>query len=82
MKKDLHPGYFPKAKMVCACGNTVTMGATKPEIRVDICSNCHPFYSGEEKLIDTAGRVEKFRTRRTKAAAAPAKAKKVRAKKN
>lgn len=80
MKKDIHPEYFPKAKIVCACGNTLTVGATKPEIRVEICSNCHPFYTGEEKLIDTAGRVEKFKTRRSKAAAEP-KPKKIRVKK-
>jgi len=81
MKKDIHPKYFPNAKVTCACGNTFTVGATKPEIHVEICSNCHPFYTGEEKLIDTAGRVEKFKTRRAKASAAPKKAKKVRVKK-
>jgi large subunit ribosomal protein L31 len=81
MKTELHPAYHPAAKVTCGCGNTFTVGATKPEIRVDICSNCHPFYTGEEKLIDTAGRVEKFRTRRTKAETAPKKEKKARAKK-
>ncbi len=80
MKKDIQPKYFPKAKVICACGNTFTTGATKEEIRVEICAKCHPFYTGETKLIDTAGRVEKFKTRRTKAVAP--KAKKVRAKKN
>ena len=80
MKKDTHPTYFPQAYVVCGCGNTFTIGATKPEIKVEICSNCHPFYTGEEKLIDTAGRVEKFKTRRAKAVT-ESKPKKVRAKK-
>jgi large subunit ribosomal protein L31 len=80
MKTDIHPKYFPAAKVICACGHTFTVGATRPEIRVEICAKCHPFYTGEEKLIDTAGRVEKFKTRRSKAVTAP-KVKKVRAKK-
>ncbi len=79
MKKDIHPEYFPKAKVVCSCGNTFVVGATQPEVRVEICANCHPFYTGEEKLIDTAGRVEKFKSRR--AAAVAPKPKKVRVKK-
>ena len=79
MKKELHPTYFPQAKVVCACGNSFTVGATKQEIRVEICSNCHPFYTGEEKLMDVAGRVEKFKTRRAKAV--EPKAKKIRVKK-
>ena len=75
MKKDIHPEYYKDAKMICACGATFVTGATRPEIRVEICAECHPFYTGEEKLIDTAGRVEKFKTRRAKAAApAPKKA--------
>ncbi len=81
MKKDIHPTYFPEAKVICACGNTFTVGATKREIRVEICSKCHPVYTGEEKLIDIAGRVEKFKARREKASVAPKKAKKVRTKK-
>jgi len=80
MKKDIHPTYFPEAKVICACGNSFVVGATKPEIRVEICAKCHPFYTGEEKLLDTAGRVERFETRRTKAAAAP-KQKKARVRK-
>ncbi len=80
MKTEIHPTYFKDAKVICACGNTFTVGATRSEIRVEICAKCHPFYTGEEKLIDTAGRVEKFRNRAT-AKAAP-KVKKVRAKKN
>jgi large subunit ribosomal protein L31 len=80
MKSDIHPTYFKDAKVICACGNTFTTGSTKPEIRVEICAKCHPFYTGEEKLIDTAGRVEKFKTRTAKKAVP--KAKKVRVKKN
>ncbi len=69
MKKDLHPEYFKAAKVTCACGNTFTVGATRAEIKVEICSKCHPLYTGEEKLIDTAGRVERFKNRRTSAVA-------------
>ena len=60
MKKDIHPKWYPEAKVVCACGNTFTVGATKPELRVEICSKCHPFFTGEMKFVDTMGRVEKF----------------------
>ena len=80
MKTDIHPKYFAEAKVFCACGNTFTVGATRPEIRVEICAKCHPFYTGEEKLIDTAGRVEKFKNRRSAAVTTP-KAKKIRVKK-
>lgn len=61
MKKDTHPKYYPNATVRCACGNTFTVGSTKEFIEVEICSKCHPFYSGKEKIIDTMGRVEKFR---------------------
>lgn len=81
MKKDLHPTYFPEAKIQCACGNVVVAGGTKKEYRVDICSNCHPFYTGKKELIDTAGRVERFETRRKAKTATPVKEKKVRVKK-
>ncbi|HPX64721.1 MAG TPA: 50S ribosomal protein L31 [bacterium] len=60
MKKNLHPTYYPKAKVTCACGNTFTTGSTLPEIKTEICSACHPFYTGKQKLVDTARRVEKF----------------------
>ncbi len=80
MKTDIHPKYYKDAKIICSCGNTFTTGATQPEIRVEICAKCHPFYTGEEKLLDTAGRVEKFRARSAKKVAAPA-VKKVRVKK-
>ena len=67
MKPDIHPTYYEKAKVTCGCGNTFTVGATVPELHVDICSKCHPFYTGETKLIDTAGRVEKFKSRQARA---------------
>lgn len=63
MKKNIHPTYYPKAKVRCACGNEFTVGSTKEEVEVEICSACHPFYTGKEKIIDTAGRVEKFKKR-------------------
>ena len=63
MKKDIHPTYYANAKVLCACGNTFTTGSTLAEIHVEICSNCHPFYTGKQKLVDTAGRVEKFQKR-------------------
>jgi large subunit ribosomal protein L31 len=63
MKKDIHPKYYEDAKVVCACGNTFTTGSTKPELRVDLCSACHPFYTGKQKLVDTARRVEKFQAK-------------------
>lgn len=63
MRKDIHPVYYPKAKAKCACGQVFNVGATKETMNVEICSHCHPFYTGTEKLLDIAGRVEKFRTR-------------------
>jgi len=68
MKKDIHPMYFQKAKVTCACGNTFVIGSTQEKIEVEICSACHPFYTGEEKIVDTAGRVERFRAHRAEAA--------------
>jgi large subunit ribosomal protein L31 len=72
MKKDIHPKYYEKATVECACGNTFTTGSTKEHIQVEICSACHPFYTGKHKLIDTAGRVDKFKARMEKAATAKA----------
>jgi large subunit ribosomal protein L31 len=63
MKADIHPKYYPNARIVCACGNTWTTGATLPEIHLDLCSNCHPFYTGEQRIVDTAGRVDRFKMR-------------------
>lgn len=66
MKKDIHPTYYPKAKVSCACGNTFDVGSTMPELKIDICSACHPFYTGKQKLVDTARRVEKFKEKQVK----------------
>jgi large subunit ribosomal protein L31 len=66
MKKNIHPQYYRNAKVHCACGNSFTVGSTKEFIEVEICSKCHPFYSGKEKIIDALGRVEKFRKRLAK----------------
>jgi len=68
MKDNIHPTYFEDAKVICACGNVFTTGSTKQEIRVEICSNCHPFYTGKSKLIDTTGRVERFQKTKAKSA--------------
>ena len=62
MKKDIHPEYF-QTTVKCGCGNTFVTRSTRPELKVDICSVCHPFYTGKLKFIDTAGRIEKFKTK-------------------
>ena len=72
MKTAIHPTYFPEAKIKCACGKVITVGSTKELMEVEVCSHCHPFYTGKGKLIDTAGRVEKFKARVAKAAAVKA----------
>lgn len=66
MKKDIHPLYYEKAVIKCACGNTITTGSAKKNTEIEICSGCHPFFSGKEKLIDAAGRVEKFKQKAAK----------------
>jgi len=63
MKEKIHPQYYPDAKVICSCGNTFTLGSTKKEIRVELCSKCHPYYTGEQRVVDTAGRVERFKRR-------------------
>jgi len=65
MKADIHPKYYI-AKVACACGNTFEVGSTKERLEVEICSQCHPFYTGGSKIVDTAGRVEKFKRRLAK----------------
>jgi large subunit ribosomal protein L31 len=65
MKTDIHPKYH-EAKVQCACGNTFTVGSTKERLDIEICSKCHPFYTGKNKIVDTAGRVEKFKARLAK----------------
>jgi large subunit ribosomal protein L31 len=74
MKAEIHPEYFIDAKVTCSCGNTFIVGSTKKEVHIEICSQCHPFFTGNEKIIDSAGRVEKFKARQ--AAATKTKAKK------
>ncbi|OGF22207.1 50S ribosomal protein L31 [Candidatus Falkowbacteria bacterium RBG_13_39_14] len=61
MKKDIHPKYYPNARVKCACGNEFETGSTLEEINVELCSVCHPFYTGKQKLVDTARRVDKFK---------------------
>ena len=62
MKKDIHPEYHV-ATVTCSCGNTFVTGATKPALRVEICSKCHPFYSGQQRIVDTEGRIERLKRR-------------------
>lgn len=66
MKTDIHPKYFPEAKIKCACGNVMHIASTKEVIEVEICSKCHPFYTGKDKVIDTAGRIERFKKKLAK----------------
>jgi large subunit ribosomal protein L31 len=73
MKADIHPEYFADATIACACGNKMKFGSTKQSIEVEICSQCHPYFTGKEKLIDTAGRVDKFKKRLTKVSDKPAR---------
>jgi len=66
MKAEIHPTYYTDASVTCVCGNTFQTGSTLQEIKVDICSDCHPFYTGKQKLVDTEGRVEKFKKKYAK----------------
>jgi large subunit ribosomal protein L31 len=63
MKPKIHPEYYTDAKVICACGNTFTTGSTKKTMKVELCSKCHPFYTGEQRVVDTLGRVERFKRR-------------------
>jgi large subunit ribosomal protein L31 len=63
MKEKIHPKFFSDAQVVCSCGNTFTTGSTKKQLRVELCSKCHPFFTGERRMMDTAGRVERFNQR-------------------
>jgi len=74
MKEGIHPEYAP-ARVICACGNTFTTRSTNGDMSIDVCAACHPFYTGTQKLIDTAGRVDRFRKRYEKKAALAPKAK-------
>ncbi len=60
MKADIHPTYYPDAKVICACGNTWTTGSTKKVIHTDVCSRCHPFFTGEQRIVDAEGQVDRF----------------------
>lgn len=63
MKEKIHPKYYTDAQVICACGNTFTTGSTKQVLRVEVCSRCHPFFTGEQRVVDTEGRVERFKRR-------------------
>lgn len=63
MKTGIHPKYYPNAQVICSCGNTYVTGSTKPVLRVEICSKCHPFFTGEQRIVDTEGRVERLKRR-------------------
>ena len=66
MKASIHPNYNSSAKIRCACGNTAVLGSTQDEILVELCSACHPFFTGKQKLLDTAGRVDRFKKKMEK----------------
>lgn len=63
MKDKIHPKYYQDAEVICACGNTFITGSTRKQLKVELCSKCHPFFSGERRIIDTAGQVERFKRR-------------------
>lgn len=63
MRKDIHPTYYPEAKVICSCGNTWTTGSTQETLRTDVCNQCHPFFTGEQRIVDTAGQVDRFMKR-------------------
>lgn len=73
MKTEIHPQYYKDSKVTCSCGNVFSVGSTQKEIHVEICSVCHPFFTGNEKVIDAAGRVERFKTRKAAATKTPKK---------
>ena len=63
MKDKIHPKYYDDAQVICACGNTFTTGSTRKELKVELCNKCHPFFTGERRMLDTTGRVERFKRR-------------------
>ena len=63
MKQEIHPKYYNNATVTCSCGNSFATGATRSELKVEVCSNCHPFFTGEQRMIDSEGRVERLRRR-------------------
>jgi len=82
MKNNIHPQYYKNAVIACVCGNIIKVGSTKEKTEVEICNKCHPFYTGAEKLIDAAGRVEKFKARKVKGESSPKRTTKTRVKKS
>ncbi|OIP57402.1 MAG: 50S ribosomal protein L31 [Candidatus Levybacteria bacterium CG_4_10_14_0_2_um_filter_36_16] len=74
MKASIHPQYNPIANVVCSCGNSFTVGSTKDKVHVELCNKCHPFYTGQQRFVDSASRIEKFRIKQE--AAKPLKTKK------
>ncbi len=76
MKKEIHPKYYPKAKIICACGAVYKVGSTVPETHIEICAQCHPFYTGKQKFVDIGGRVERYKKMVEKSKAAKGKRKK------
>lgn len=73
MKKETHPTYYKDATVHCACGNTFVLGSTKQSIETEVCPKCHPFYTGQERLVDTMGRIEKFQKKMASKTAPKAK---------
>lgn len=63
MKKEIHPQYYYTSEVTCSCGNVFSVGSTKPSLRVELCGKCHPFFTGEQRIVDTEGRVDRFRRR-------------------
>ncbi len=82
MKTDIHPTYFSEVTVTCACGNTFVTGSTQEAISVEVCSNCHPFYTGKQKLVDVAGRVDKFKKRLEESSSLQEQKKQAKAKKS
>ncbi len=76
MKKDIHPQFYTEAKATCACGAIFAVGSTKSELNIEICSQCHPFYTGADKIVDTAGRIDRFKAKQAKSTAKKATKKK------
>jgi large subunit ribosomal protein L31 len=66
MKAEIHPTWYPDAQVHCLCGNTFTTGSTQPELKTEVCSVCHPFFTGQQRIVDTGGQVERFQKRLTK----------------
>lgn len=67
MKAQIHPQYYPQARVICTCGTTFTTGSTRQDIHVQLCSNCHPFYTGQQRFVDTASLIDKFEKKRKEA---------------